>query len=90
MNQVKKLKKGSESKKPTVDLHLARVRWLEANLGEVLQKRFDVTEREGWQVKPALVSSIELAAPYFTDFPFPVWSIETLRRMTVAEIVAKV
>ena len=90
VNQVKKLKKGSESKKPTIDLHLARVRWLEANLGEVLQKRFGVTEREGWQVKPALVSSIELAAPYFTDFPFPVWSIETLRRMTVAEIVAKV
>ena len=90
VNQVEKLQKGSESTKPTVDLHLARVRWLEANLGEVLQKRFDVTESEGWQVKPVLVSSIELAAPYFEDFPFPVWSIETLRRMTVAEIVAKV
>ena len=87
-NHVDKLQKGSNSRKSTVELHLARVKWLEANLGEVLQKRFGVTEREGWQVKPVLVSSIELAAPYFADFPFPIWSFETLRRMTAAEIVA--
>lgn len=88
-HQIEELVHGSSSGPSTIQKHLARVQWVEKNIDEVLMHCFNIQRKGKWKVKPFLVSDSELYAPHIATIPFPAWSIETLKRMTIHEIAAK-
>ena len=87
--QLNELVYGSSDKSSTIEKHLARTQWVENNLDEVLMQCFGIQRKSRWKVKPVLVSDSELYAPHITNIPFPVWSIETLRGMSVEELAGE-
>ena len=87
-NQLKDLFEGTENKASTVQKHLRRVQWVKDNIDLVLEKGFELKRKGAWSVKPALVSDTALYASYLRDNPFPMWSVEDLKNMTVQDIVS--
>ena len=88
-HQLDELVYGSAGKPSAIKKHLARTQWIESHLDEVLMECFGIRRETEWNVKPALVSDSELYAPHITMIPFPVWSIETLRKMSVEDLAGK-
>jgi len=85
-HQLKELVHGSLDESSTIEKHLARTQWVENNLDEVLMQCFSIQRKGRWKVKPILVSDSELHVPHITSIPFPVWSIETLKKMSAGEL----
>lgn len=85
-HQLGELVHGSSDEPSTIEKHLARTQWMKNNLDEVLMQCFSIQRKGKWKVKPILVSDSELHAPHITSIPFPVWSIETLKEMSVGEL----
>ena len=84
--QLEELFIGSESRTSTIQKHIRRARWVEDNLYQTLEFLEIEHQSRRWKVKPVLVSDSEIFASYLTDTPIPVWSIETLRGMTIRDI----
>ena len=85
-HQLEELLVESTGNKPTVQKHLERAKWIEDHIDEVLQECFGITRKGRWKVKPVLVSDTELYVSHLAAIPFPMWSIETLRGMTMQNI----
>jgi hypothetical protein len=85
-HQLEELVHGSSDKSSTIEKHLVRTQWVKDNLDEVLGRCFSIQRKGKWKVKPILVSDSELHAPHITSIPFPVFSIETLKKMSVREL----
>jgi hypothetical protein len=88
-HQLEELVYGSSDESSTIKKHLARTKWIENNLDEVLMLCFSIQRKGRWKVKPVLISDSELHAPYITNIPFPAWSIETLKKMAAGELARK-
>ncbi len=85
-HQLEELVHGSSDESSTIEKHLARTQWVENNLDEILMQCFSIQRKGRWKVKPILVSDSELHAPYIESIPFPVLSIETLKKMPVGDL----
>lgn len=77
-SEITNLFRGTQDKKPIVQLHQRRTAWVRAHLTELLQW-LDIKVTKGWKVAPLIVVDRELFTPYLENTPIPIVAIEKLR-----------
>ncbi|MDQ1640605.1 MAG: hypothetical protein QOF62_3944 [Pyrinomonadaceae bacterium] len=77
-SEITNLFRGTQDKKPIVQLHQRRTEWVRGHLTELLLW-LDIKVTKGWKVAPLIVVDRELFTPYLENTPVPIVAIEKLR-----------